>query len=90
MTGWEKNAHRQGGEGRGEKGRGGESPAPTSLRRKLWAQLLPRLLPPVEPSLALGEPVSSWQSLLEEELPHPVTLRVELAGEFREPQARGH
>ena len=31
----------------GEEGRGGESPAPTSLRRKLRAQLLPRLLPPV-------------------------------------------
>ena len=47
MTGWETNDHRQGGEGRGGEGRGGESPAPTSLRRKLQAQLVRRLLPPV-------------------------------------------
>ena len=41
-------------------------------------------------SLADGEQVGSWQRLLEEMLPHPVKLRVELVGEFREPQAWGH
>lgn len=57
MTGWER---------KGEEGRA----APISLRRKLRAQLLPRLPLQCELSLALGEPVSSWQSLLEEELLH--------------------